>query len=64
MVNRLNGAVMSEQMAEPNLEFFHYVIRDAYKQPFYRTLDMKKQLVRDFRERYEVECYDALGAAG
>ena len=64
MVSRLNGIPMSEQMAEPNFEFFHFVIRDAYKQPFFRTPDMQKQLVRDFRERYEVECYDILGSAG
>ncbi len=64
MVKRLNGQAMSEQMSEPNLEFFHFVIRDAYKQPFYRTREMQEQLVRDFRERYEVECYDVLGSSG
>lgn len=64
MVARLNGEAMSAQMAAPNLEFFHFVIRDAYKQPFYQSLGMKKGLVRDFRERYEVECYDTLGSAG
>jgi hypothetical protein len=64
MVKRLNGQAMSGQMAEPNLAFFHFVIRDAYKQPFYQSVEMKKALVRDFRERYEVECYDVLGASG
>ena len=64
MVSRLNGEAMSEQMSEPNFEFFHFVIRDAYKQPFFRTSEMKAQLVRDFRERYEVECYEVLGSAG
>lgn len=64
MVSRLNGTAMSAQMAEPNLPFFQYVIRDAYKQPFYRTEDMRKQLLRDFRERYESECYETLGSAG
>ena len=64
MVHRLNGKAMSEQMSEPNFEFFHFVIRDAYKQPFYQTPEVKKRLVRDFRERYEVECYVILGGAG
>lgn len=64
MVRRLNGESMSAQMNEPNMAFFHYVIKDAYSQPFYQTVDMKKQLVRDFRERYELECYTILGANG
>lgn len=64
MVRRLNGEPMSEQMNEPNLAFFHFVIRDAYSQPFYRTVEVKKQLVRDFRERYELECYTILGSNG
>jgi hypothetical protein len=64
MVQRLNGEPMSKQMNEPNLAFFHFVIRDAYSQPFYQTTEMKKQLVRDFRERYELECYEILGFNG
>lgn len=64
MLKRLNGTPMSTQMAEPNLTFFSFVIRDAYKQPFYETPKVQAQLVREFRERYEVECYDVLGSAG
>lgn len=64
MVRRLNGEAMSEQMGEPNLPFIHFVIRDAYSQPFYQSLEGKKQLVRDFRERYELECYQILGSSG
>lgn len=64
MVKRLQGVAMSEQMAEPNFEFFHFVIRDAYTQPFFETSEMKERLVRDFREKYEVECFDVLGSEG
>ena len=64
MVRRLNGAAMSDQMNEPNLVFIRFVIRDAHQQPFYQSLDMKKQLVRDFRERYELECYNTLSSGG
>lgn len=64
MLIRFSGMAMSEQLSEPNYPFFHYVIRDAYKQPFYSTRNMQAQAVRDFRERYENECYDALGFSG
>ena len=55
---------MSSQMAEPNFPFFHFVIRDAYAQPYYVTGKMQAGLVREFRERYEVECYSILGFNG
>lgn len=64
MANRLQGEAMSVQMARPDFKFFGYVIRDAYKQPFYETAEAQGQLMRAFRERYEVECYDVLGERG
>lgn len=64
MVRRLNGEAMSVQMSEPNLPFYHFVIKDAYSQEFYRTDEMKMSLVREFREKYELECYGSLGSNG
>lgn len=64
MVRRLNGTPMSEQMSEPDFEFYRFVIRDAYNQAFYQTTEYQLQLVRDFRERYERECYHILEMAG
>jgi hypothetical protein len=51
-------------MAEQNFEFYKIVVRDAYSRPFYQNVDMKRQLVRDFREHYERECYQVIGWKG
>jgi hypothetical protein len=64
MAIRLDGMSMSDQMGPSPDPFIFYLIRDAYSRPFYRTPDLRQQLLRDFREKYESECYGLLGIEG
>lgn len=67
MIARQEGTTMSEMMTlatESGEGLFQEILTDAvkraYAEPAFRTEDMQRAAIRDFRNTFELECYQSL----
>ncbi len=65
---RYAGVPLSKAIATANVategpirDYIRAVVMDAYKQPAYTSRDFQRQAVLDFRNTWEVACYEAFG---